>query len=192
MRALTLFALVASAAPALAGAPPATTPPAKTAPAKTAPATRAPATRAPATTPPTTSPPAGSKRGIAVVDAWARATPPGAKVAAGYFTVENAGAASDRLVSASSPAGEVALHKMSMQGGVMRMEPVAGGIVVPPGGSVTLAPGGTHAMFTGIKAPFTEHARVPLTLHFEKAGDVDVVLDVLSIGAKGPAKGGAR
>jgi copper(I)-binding protein len=35
---------------------------------------------------------------------WARATPAGAPVAAGYLVIENRGAAADRLMSTSPPA----------------------------------------------------------------------------------------
>ena len=41
---------------------------------------------------------------ITVRQAWSRATPKGAKVAAGYLTIENRGVQSDRLLSASSAA----------------------------------------------------------------------------------------
>ena len=59
---------------------------------------------------------------------WSRATPTGAKVAAGYMTIMNKGAAPDRLIGAStSAAGRVELHEMAMKDGVMTMRPVSGG-----------------------------------------------------------------
>ena len=42
-------------------------------------------------------------------------------------------------------------------------------------------------MFIGLKEPFAKDARVPLTLTFEKAGSVDVVLPVMALGAAAPA-----
>ena len=41
---------------------------------------------------------------ISIQQAWSRATPKGAQVAAGYLTIENRGDTADRLLSASSPA----------------------------------------------------------------------------------------
>src|SRR5215475_797352 len=91
--------------------------------------------------------------GIAIRQAWSRATPKGAQVAAGYLTIENHGASPDKLISAATTAAaKVDLHEMAMAGGVMTMRPVDGGLVIPPGGSVTLAPGGSHLMFIGLTA----------------------------------------
>ena len=42
---------------------------------------------------------AAAQAQITVQDAWARATPPGAKIAAGYLVIRNAGGA-DRLLGA--------------------------------------------------------------------------------------------
>jgi len=48
---------------------------------------------------------------------FARATPPGAKTGAVFFTVDNAGNTGDRLVRASTPiAAGVALHQMVVEG----------------------------------------------------------------------------
>ncbi|WP_292236111.1 copper chaperone PCu(A)C, partial [Mesorhizobium sp.] len=83
---------------------------------------------------------------------WSRATPPGAKVAGGYFSVTNKGAAPDRLVSVSSDICEKAeLHEMGVKDGVMTMRPVGGGLEIPAGGKVALKPGGYHLMFVGLK-----------------------------------------
>jgi copper(I)-binding protein len=114
---------------------------------------------------------------ITVQDAWARATPPGATMAAGYLTVRNAGAA-DRLVGASSPAAErVETHNTSHEGDVARMREVKG-YAVPARGTLELKPSGSHLMFVNIKSPFKEGTSVPLTLKFEKAGEVKTELQV--------------
>jgi copper(I)-binding protein len=114
---------------------------------------------------------------------WLRATPPGAAVGGGYMTIRNAGAAPDKLVGASSPAaGRVELHVTSEQNGVMKMQPVAG-YDVPAKGSFELKPGGAHLMFMELKAPFKEGDRVPVTLKFEKAGEVKVEFPVGGLGS---------
>ncbi|WP_279482954.1 copper chaperone PCu(A)C [Aureimonas sp. SK2] len=127
---------------------------------------------------------------IAIDHPWSRATPPGAKTGAGYFALSNAGPEADRLVSAASPvARKVEVHEMKIVDGVMSMKPVEGGLEIPAGGDVALAPGGYHLMMMGIEEPFKEGTMVPLTLVFEKAGSVEVELEVGSMGAKAPAHG---
>lgn len=122
---------------------------------------------------------------ITVQEAWSRATPPGAKIAAGYLVIRNAGGA-DRLVSASSPAAErVETHVTLREGDISRMREVKG-YDVPAGGTLELKPGGAHLMLVNIKAPFKEGETVPLTLKFEKAGEVKTELKVR------PLTGGAQ
>jgi copper(I)-binding protein len=92
--------------------------------------------------------------------------------------IENTGKAADRLVGASTPAAErVELHTMAMDGNVMRMREVAA-IDLPPGQTVALEPGRLHLMLMGLKSPLKADTKVPLTLKFEKAGEVQVELKV--------------
>ena len=115
---------------------------------------------------------------------WARATAPSAPAGGGFLTITNTGPTPDRLISARSPAANmVQIHQMKMEGNVMRMREVDKGLEIPPGKSVTLAPGGYHLMMMGLKAPLKEGTQVPVTLVFEKAGSIDVNLDVGSLGA---------
>ena len=126
---------------------------------------------------------AQGKGDLKVEKAWARATPPGAAVGGGYLTVRNAGAAGDRLVGAASPvAARTELHEMAMEKDVMRMREVKG-IDVPPKGRLELKPGGYHLMFIELKAPLKPGEKVPVTLNFEKAGEVKVDLAVEAAGA---------
>ena len=125
---------------------------------------------------------------VEIENAWSRATAPGAKVGAGYFTIRNKSAAPDRLLGASSPAAaRVETHVIEKQGEVLRMREVKG-YAVPAKGSFELKPGGPHLMLVDIKAPLKEGDRVPLTLKFEKAGEVAVELRVERLGAT-PAHG---
>jgi len=117
--------------------------------------------------------------GVRVENAWASPTPGGVEVSAGYMTITNAGDSEDRLVSVSSPRAERAeVHEMSMDGGVMRMRAVEGGLVIPAGGQVTLGPGGQHLMFYGVTQPFAEGETIAATLTFAAAGEIDVELPV--------------
>jgi len=124
---------------------------------------------------------------ITAKQAWSRATPKGAKVAAGYLTIENRGVQPDRLLSASSgAAAKVEIHQMSMQDGIMTMRPLDGGLAIPPDTTVTLVPGGDHIMFIGLIAPFEEDQRIPVLLNFERAGKIETIFEIGSVGAKGP------
>lgn len=110
---------------------------------------------------------------------YARPTPPGAKTGAAYLSVTNRGKAADRLVQASSSvAASVDLHSMRMEGNIMRMRPEKA-IEVPAGGTVKLEPNGRlHIMLEEIKQPLKKGDRIPLTLRFEKAGEIKVELSV--------------
>ena len=117
---------------------------------------------------------------------WSRATPRGASVAAGYVTIKNTGTTADRLVGgASDAAAKFEVHEMSMDGGVMKMRPIQGGLEIKPGQTVELKPQGLHIMFVGLKKPLKQGDHVKATLEFEKAGKVQVDFDVTGMG--GPA-----
>ena len=107
----------------------------------------------------------------------ARPTNAGQQVGAGYLKLSNQGAA-DRLLSATSPAAaSVELHSMSMEGDVMKMRQVDA-IDLPAGQTVELKPGGYHLMLMGLKTPLKAGDKLPLTLKFEKAGEVVVTVNV--------------
>ena len=125
---------------------------------------------------------------LLITQAWSRQTPSGAKVAGAYLTIENKGAAADRLVSGSTDvAGRFEIHEMAMDGGVMRMRPLDAGLAIDPGKTVKLAPGGYHVMLMDLKSQLKQGDKVPVTLQFEKAGKVNVSLDVQGVGAQAPA-----
>jgi hypothetical protein len=125
---------------------------------------------------------------IVISQAWSRATPGGAKVGGGYLTIENKGTMPDRLISGSADvAAKVQVHEMSMNNGVMTMRPLEAGVAIEPGKTIKLAPGGYHLMLLDLKSPLKQGEKLPITLEFEKAGKVSVVLDIQGIGAMGPA-----
>lgn len=116
---------------------------------------------------------------------WARATPKGASVGGGYMTITNTGTAPDRLVGGSTGiAKSFEVHEMKMDGGVMKMRPVAGGLEIKPGQTVTLDPSGYHVMFVGLKDQLKQGGHFKATLDFAKAGKVEVDFVVEGIGAK--------
>ena len=125
---------------------------------------------------------------LVITQPWSRATPGGAKIAGGFLTIENKGAAPDRLVSgAGDIAGKVEIHEMAMNNGVMTMRPLDKGLVIEPGKTVKLAPGGYHLMMFDLKGQLKQGDKVPVTLEFEKAGKVTLSLEVQGVGAQAPA-----
>jgi periplasmic copper chaperone A len=109
--------------------------------------------------------------------AWARPTVEGQRGGGGFLTITG-GAAADKLLGASAEVSKVVeLHSMSMDGHVMKMRAVSA-IDVPAGATVKLEPGGLHLMFIDLKAPLQNGKSFPLTLKFEKAGEMTVQVAV--------------
>jgi hypothetical protein len=126
------------------------------------------------------------KAGDVTIDkAWARATPKGAGVGAGYFVIHNNGATPERLTGGSADFATVEIHEMKMENGVMKMRQLADGLNIPAHGTVRLAPNGYHMMFTHLAKPLTKGEKVTATLTFEHAGPVAVEFPVEAIGASG-------
>lgn len=131
-------------------------------------------------------PAAETRAGALVIrQPWSRAAP-AQGTGAGFMTLGNTGATADRLLSASSPAARrVELHTHIRDGEVMRMRAVPN-IEIPAGQAVELRPGGFHVMLIGLTAALAQGTEVPLTLRFEQAGEVQVMLSVQGAGARGP------
>ena len=122
---------------------------------------------------------------IEIVSPWARATVASVPVGGAFLTIVNKGTTDDRLVSASTPvAGMATPHRTVDDNGISKMVPVPA-IEVKAGQKVTLAPGGYHIMLTGLKAPLIEGQSFPLTLVFDKAGKIDVMVKIEKAGAMG-------
>ena len=116
---------------------------------------------------------------------WTRATPPNAKAAGGFVEIMNKGSEADRLIAASADvSAKVEIHEMAVVDDVMKMRELEDGIQIPAGETVTLKPGGLHIMFMGLHEGFKEGTHIPVTLTFEKAGDVAIELDVAKMGSK--------
>ena len=124
---------------------------------------------------------------IHITQTWTRTTPKGASSGAAYMTITNNGKTPDRVSCISSDASaQCQIHSMTMEGGVMKMRPVEGGLEIKPGETVTLAPGGFHVMLVTLKHPLETGQTVKATLKFDKAGTVDVDYPVVAIGAPAP------
>lgn len=117
---------------------------------------------------------------LEIAHPWSQELPPNAPTVAAYFVINNEGKTADRLLSVDTPiAGEAQLHEHVMQGDMMKMQHVPS-VEVPAGGEVTFAPMAYHVMLLGLKdrSLLTDGKRFPMTLHFEKSGDVTVEVAV--------------
>lgn len=123
---------------------------------------------------------------ISIQRPWVRPTPPGAPTGGGYVTLVNSGSQPDRLLGGSTPvAARLEVHEMSMDGSIMRMRKLENGLALAPGKTVELKPGGLHLMLIGLKRPLKPGERVPVTLKFERAGEVAVTFMVQTPPAAG-------
>jgi periplasmic copper chaperone A len=128
-----------------------------------------------------------SAGGLQIVGPWARATPKGSTVSAGYLTITNKGQETDRLIGGSLlSASRFEVHTTVTENGVARMRQVTS-LEIKPGETVELRPGGMHVMFMGLKQPMTSGQTIKGTLVFEKAGTVAIEFAVQGVGA--PAGG---
>ncbi len=97
--------------------------------------------------------------------------------------ITNKGDVTDQLLSASTPASQtVELHTMKMDGDVMRMREI-GTLPLPAKSEVTLrhderGANGYHLMLMRLSKPLNVGDRFPLTLKFEKAGTLEVMVVV--------------
>ncbi len=117
---------------------------------------------------------------IMVHDAYARSSTRMSKTGAAFMVIMNKGSEDDRLIDARSDIAErVELHTHVTTGdGVMQMQRDEDGFPIPAGGEHALARGGDHVMFLGLKRPLEQGETIPLTLVFEKAGEVQVEVPV--------------
>jgi len=134
-----------------------------------------------------------TKHGDLLIDhPWARPSAGQAKNGAAYLRIVNGGGQADKLLSASTPAAKrVELHTHEHTDGVMRMRQVKA-IEVPAKGEVALKPGGLHVMLFDLEKPLHEGFGFPLTLTFEKAGKVEVTVQIEKPGPSTQGHGAAK
>jgi len=130
---------------------------------------------------------AAAAEDVAVKDAWVRGTVRGQSATGAFMTLVSSDGAV--LVAASSPvASVVELHRMVMEGNVMKMRAVPR-LELPAGQRVELKPGGYHIMLMDLKQPLTIGETVPLTLTVEgldkKLHTIDVMAEVRALSASG-------
>jgi periplasmic copper chaperone A len=127
--------------------------------------------------------PGRAQERIVVQDAWARPVPAVATSGEFYLVILNQGTTPDRVVAVRSPACgklEIFEYHTGMLGmpGMMGMRPVPGGVLEVPPGRVELKPGGLHLMCSAKREDLRAGLRVPVTLRFRDAGEVQVTVDI--------------
>ena len=124
---------------------------------------------------------------IVITQPWARAAPKGSELTSSYLTIENKGAAANRLVGGSTDAAEkLQIQKTSKAGGATVAEPLVGGLEIAPGEKLALVPGSYKLALLKLKTKLKKGGQVPISLEFEKGGKITVSFDVLSPTATGP------
>jgi hypothetical protein len=102
---------------------------------------------------------------------------------AAYVTITNHGDQHDKLIKAVCVhANTVELHNHIEENGVMKMRPV--GFVEIGKEPVIMKPGGLHIMLMDLKDSFKDQEVIPITLHFEKSGTIDLKFPIIKSGAK--------
>jgi periplasmic copper chaperone A len=114
------------------------------------------------------------------------------KTGAAYIRgITNKGNTADSLISASTPAANsVEIHTMKMDGDIMRMREV-NAIALAPNSETTMrhddrGANGYHFMLIDLKDRLKVGDKFPLTLKFEKAGTVEVMVIVQKAKADEP------
>ena len=122
---------------------------------------------------------------LSISDVWSRSSAGMKKAGAAFMIITNSGAIDDRLIAASTPAAKkTELHTHLMEEGVMKMRQVKH-IDVAAGGTTELKPGGLHVMMFKLTDVFKKGENYPLTLTFEKAGQVTVMVHIGKAGSMG-------
>lgn len=129
-----------------------------------------------------------TKGELSVSKAWARPSMGDTDKTAVYLTIDNAGAAGDRLTGVRTSVSKNAeIHETRQEDGVMKMRHLEEGVAVPAEGTFVFEPAGHHIMLLGLERSLEKGETFPLTLEFEKAGEVEVPV---SISMTPPANGG--
>jgi periplasmic copper chaperone A len=117
---------------------------------------------------------------------WSRETPPAAKIGVAFMEIRNRGSTADRLLGASTAAASrVEMHVTRRENDVVRMRQVES-FEIPGRQRVELRPGGGHLMLVDLAQPLKKGDRVPMTLRFERAGELQIELEVQELGARHP------
>ncbi len=123
---------------------------------------------------------------VKVENAWVRTAVEGQKGTGGFMKIT---AQQDmKLVGLSSPvAGLGEVHEMKMEGDLMKMRAIPGGLDLPAGKTIELKPGGMHLMLLDLKQGLPKDTTIPVTLLFKYKNGKDAKLELkLPVSVRAP------
>lgn len=128
----------------------------------------------------------GHDHGLLIDQPWARTTGKRKVSAAIYMKINNEGAYLDKLLSVKTDIAEIAqIHRSYKENGITRMGRLDD-LPIAPGEELAFTPGGYHVMLLRLKEPLSEGNIFFVTLDFEKAGEVNIPVQITGIaGLKG-------
>ena len=125
-------------------------------------------------------------KAASVDHAWVRLPAVADRPGAAYFTLRG-GPVADRLMTISSPqAIRAEMHSMSMDGGMMKMAPIEGGLAVPAKGEIAFSTGGNHVMLFDISPKVTPGTKMTLTFTMASGERLEAQADVVAPGGEEP------
>lgn len=125
-------------------------------------------------------------KAASVDKAWVRLPAVTGRPGAAYFTLHG-GAVEDRLMAVGSPEViRAEMHDMSMDGGLMKMAPIDGGLAVPAKGDVAFASGGKHVMLFDISPKVLPGGKVTLTFTMASGQKLEAEAAVIAAGDEEP------
>jgi periplasmic copper chaperone A len=125
---------------------------------------------------------------LVVSHAWTQETAAMADGTSVFLTIANQGEAPDRLLAASVDFAHGAVFQARVLGddGAVRTATVPA-IEIGAGERLTLQPGGIEILLTGLQRQYARGEHFHMTLAFERAGEVEIDVDVEAIGARDAA-----
>ncbi len=114
---------------------------------------------------------------VEIKEGWVRTSVQGQRATGAFMKITVKEGAT--LVSMSSPvAGLTELHEMKIEGDVMKMRAVVGGLYLPAGRTVELKPGGYHLMLMDLKTALKKDSTVSLTLVLKDGNGLQSQIEV--------------
>ena len=132
--------------------------------------------------------------GMQVMDVWARATAGNAGENTAIYAHITNNTGEDDVLTAVQVGEDIAarteVHEMVQQGSNMVMQQLEGGLPVANGEEATLEPGGYHVMVMNVANQLEVGQTFPATFIFEKAGEVQVQVEVRDAASTGNSMNG--
>jgi len=124
-----------------------------------------------------------------ISDARVMQPPPGAKVAAAYFTISNDSSEPLEILDAKSDvAAKTEVHLSFVENDVAKMEK-QDSVVVESGESLEFKHGSYHVMFMGLQQELLAGNTLDIVL-VTNAGDIDITIPILALGESASMKHG--